>query len=214
MPWPWLLLFRCFLHSLSCWCCCQRTLCHSLKDFSDLLHLHCALMSFWLQSVAYNNSSPVQLFGFHRHQIYGSKSHPASQWPRGFSSGAQTGLPLSLLRYHANFFWVKRGLRARHNDTCDTAHADYDSQGKCYVKLKITLQFKCASNAQPFFARPLMFGELRAVCRSNVRAIGFPSKFLCRKPKPNHAATIYLANWCVNQVQNQWTKIWLLIYRN
>ena len=30
---------------------------------------------YWVQSVAHDNSSPVQLFGFQRPQIYGSKSH-------------------------------------------------------------------------------------------------------------------------------------------
>ena len=46
-----LLVFNGLSHCLSYWCWYLRTLCYNCKDFSDLLHLSCTLMSFSSQFV-------------------------------------------------------------------------------------------------------------------------------------------------------------------
>ena len=113
----WLLVFNCFLHRLSCWCCCQRTLCYSLKDFSDLLHLHCMLTPFWNQGTVYRASLTTV---YHQSSCLGSKgpkpiARNRTQDPSdlgAFLPGAQGGLPLSLLRYHANCSLDQKGLQS------------------------------------------------------------------------------------------------------
>ena len=102
---------------------------------------------YWVQSVAHNNYSPVQLFGLQRPQNYGSKSHPGSQSPRGFSIRARDGVTsFSAPLPYALFSWCAKGLR--YVLWCRAIHLTYDLHWQRFSKFSIYWVLPNSCNSQ------------------------------------------------------------------